>query len=254
MVASYRQPRRQGLSIQQRLKQGLVGYWPTALNGAVYLPAQLWGDGAQPSNLDLTNNATVTRVAGPTNNLPDGSHYVVASAQALTVANNVYLQPRTSKFAAAIWAKPDGVAVSGSRVVFGKWGTTANLEWAISHLLSSNFFSFSVSTDGTNATTVTVATVAAAGSYYFIAAWWDGARVWLRVYFTNGTVIQNSAAFTGPVFAGASALGVSSLFSSAARWSGDAAAACYWIGTIPTTAMFDWLYNNGQGRDLARGI
>lgn len=252
MVASYRQPRRQLLSVQQRLKIGLVGYWPSAVAAAVDLKAELWGDGAVPGSLDLTNNGVVTRVAGPSNNLPNASRYVVASSQALTVPDSTYLQPRNAKFAFAIWANPDGVAASQNRVMMGKWGTAANLEWSVSHLLATTFFSFSVSANGTAATTVTVSVAAAAGSWYFATGWWDGVRIYLRIYFPNGTISQNSAAFTGPIFAGTSVFSLSSLLSANSRWSGDLSNAYYWIGNIPSIGDLNWLWNNGQGNTILR--
>lgn len=251
MVASYRQPRRQNLSIQERLKLNLVAYYSTAQQGVVNLKAGLWGDGAVPGILDLTNNGTVTRAAGPSNNLQDASHYVAASSQFLSVADSVYLQPRASVFAFAIWAKPDGVAAAQTRMVMAKRAAN-NIEWSCYHNGSNNFWNFEVSSSGTAVTRTATSTVAAAtGSWYFVCGWWDGTALNMRIYFPDGTIENvRSAAFAGPVFAGTAPLTISNNQVSNFRWSGDLSNGYYWIGRVPRQNEFDWLYNGGVGNTL----
>lgn len=251
MVASYRQPRRQNLSIQEQLKLGLVGYWPTAKSGIVDLKAELWGQGATPAGLDLTNNGTVTRAAGPTNNLPDASHYVAASSQFLSVADSVYLQPRNQKFAFAFWANPDGVAAASTRMAMAKRAAN-NIEWSVYHNGTGNTWNFEISSIGTAASrTLTSIATYATGSWAFVCGWWDGQALNFRIYKSATAVeVLRSLAFTGPVFTGTAPLTISNNQVSTFRWSGDISNAYYWIGTIPTPAMFDWLYNNEQGNTL----
>lgn len=251
MVAAYRQPRRQNLNIQERLKLGLVAYYSTAQQGVVNLKAGLWGVGATPGILDLTNNGTVTRAAGPSNNLPDASHYVAASSQFLSVADSVYLQPRASVFAFAIWAKPDGVATASTRMAMAKRAAN-NIEWSLYHNGSTNIWSFEASSSGTAATRTVLSAIAApTGSWYFVTGWWDGAALTLRTYFPDGSVEQvRSAAFAGPVFAGTAPFTISNNQVSTFRWSGDLSNAYYWIGRIPKRSELDWLYNEGAGNVL----
>lgn len=235
-------------SIQVEVKRNLVGYWPTALNGAVDLRSAFGPFGP----LDLTNNGTVTRVAGVGNNVPDATHYVVASTQSLSKAIIPNLQPRNQPFAIACWAKADGVAAAGTRMMMSQYGAAGNRAWTLFQTNSTLRTTFAISIDGTALIQPTspVEDAIANGSWAFYVGSYDGARAMVQ---TNMRSIV-AAAGSGSVFNSTAAFSISNAVAAGNLWSGDIGPCYMWIGRIPSQKELFWLYNNGQGRDLIRGV
>jgi hypothetical protein len=252
MVTSYRQPRRQNLSVQERLRQiGLIGYWPLANAVGVDLNSAFSPSGPD----DFSNINAVTSVTGPSGNLPSASGFNSASSQYLrsAAATNPRLDGLSS-FTLAGWYYQTTNTVN---VIFSRWdlGSTPNQKQvALTH--NNGTISLNASQNGSsNGTAGTATGITTATWYFLICESRDGV---LSIYVnlapgatlglwggTGGGLWPSTVRFNfGAQFNNGSA--ISLLNGKLAHWG-------IWSRVLRDDEKF-WLYNNGNGRDLVRGV
>lgn len=217
---------------------GLEGYWRTADASAVDLNDYSGND------LTLTNNAVVTRADGPSANLPDASSYAVLSEQFLSVADDPVFTPGGG-FTVAIWAR---ITSKGTLRTFISQRATNQNAFELAHEPTADRIRFVLWNPAQTAQALTAATLGspALDTWFHVVGTWDGAT--MRIYI-NGS-LDSSAARTAAIHdstglfrigAGASANFHDGRLTHAAMW--------------PTRALSDaeiaFLYNDGNGRDVA---
>lgn len=254
MVASYRLPRRQTLSIQERLRQlGLIAYWE--LDGAAN--ANEPSDVARNGPLDLTRVGTVGSVAGPSNNLPLGRTMLTGADNYLGVASTPLLSPGRVGLTVVCWLKVTTYANATFPSIVSKWNTTGNLrEWNLFGVQGSSSLSFQLSPDGTGTANPGVTVAFATGTYRLVVAtWgpWTAGRAALQ--FNRGATNFSATNPITSTFAGSAAfrIGVNDGGTANNRPDIQIATLGIWNRQL-LDAELDWLYNAGQGRSLVRGV
>ena len=237
------------LTIPQQLRNGLVAYWPLADGSAIDLRSALY-DGRGP--YDLTNNNTVTRADGPSNNLPNAAGFVGASSQYLS--NSSFPDFGNLPFTVWGWVYLDNV--TGAQEFIGKFGGAGNRAWLLRN--SGGAIQLLIGSDGTNLTNVNGGLGGHAlvnGTWSLVFAWHDPARGIAAVQEMGNGNAPQEAAFTGPVFASTNDLLIGASGATPGNFmTGRLGEWNVNIGRVLTTYEKDWLYNNGQGRDLLRGV
>lgn len=228
------------------LRRGLVAYWPLASKGAVDLKSHLY---TPRGPYDLTNNGSVVRGSGPSNNLPDAIVPVRATPSYLSVNNSAF-NPGSRPFGISVWAWRSTDATDGFSSPFSKYAAAGHRSWVLERVTSTSRWVFNASSDGTNVTTTSSADTKTADTgtqaWAFVTAWWDRVNLYCQV--NMGT--PATAAFSGPVFVSDADVQIGSS-TAALRWDGRIAQAIYW-SRVPTQAELRFLYNSGKGRDLTR--
>lgn len=234
--------------MRQRLLTGLIAYYPLDS-----LSPALWGAGWTPADLLLTNNGVVTfNAAGPTVNLPGSASFVIASNQFLSHADAGPFRLAAREYTISMWIKPSTVAVAAATLI-SKGETGTNLRefrvlasnTAVGASASSNGTSFTAASGGGGGLSAGVWSCIQAQYTYGPASQAARCQIDRQGYGTQ--TIEAAAPFRG---AGGFALGaqgaaVSNLYG------GDMAHVGIW-NRLLSQAELDWLYNNGQGRDLRR--
>lgn len=234
----------------------LVAYWPLAKDGAVYLLPT-----AGDLSLGLTNNNSVSRAAGPSANLPDAASFAAASSQYLSTAgaSSPNLAGLTTL---TICGWVYFTTIPAAVIIFSRWdlGSTPNQKQVSLNYVggATQRFNFFASRDGTtNGTPAASGNFgdATTGTWYFVVCQVDGAV--LRVSVNLGAYNTGTIGGTGT---GLHAATVPFLFgaqlnngSPASFLNGRLSSFTIESRIIPDSELF-WLYNNGQGRDLARGV
>lgn len=234
-------------SIAERLRRaGLVAYWPLATRTAVDLKSALSGN-LGPH--DLTNNNGVTRVAGPGGNLPNGVDFDAPSVQNLSIDNSagIRLHP---PFSFAFWVNPTDLTTQ--RFLLGKDSAGAGgremfvLYKATTGLLRADLL------DGTNLINShqPVGVALTAGAWNFV--------VWTVTHANSKFVVNADPAKTdidpwsGTIGKTATPLLIGGRSAGSVAFDGQMGPIAFWVGHALTDTEISWLYNNGQGRNLAR--
>lgn len=238
------------LTIPQRIRNGLVSYWPLADYGAVEARSMLF-DGRGP--YDLTNVNSVTRAAGPSANLPDAANFVAASSQYFSNASPA-LANGGGSFEVSGWVYL--ATKTAFQAFISRWTTTGNQrEFFVGYDNAGDRFIFRVSTDGGGAgvAQVNASTFGSppAETFAFIRAWRDGAAGTLNIQVNAGDVDSTANAST---FSGTGSTTIGTLLPGIFQLDGRLSALSYDIGAFNTQAEAVWLYNNGLGRYLMRGV
>lgn len=248
MVAAFLQPRRQNLSIQERLIQiGMVDYRPLANAAGVDLKSY-----RSPNALpNLTPSASApTQTTGPSNNLPYAANFAGGSSQSYTVADTPALAEVSKGMTIACWANM--ISGGSDRYLVSKYNPTGNLRayrLFFNNATSQAAIGAVTAGDGTGAVTLSSGITFSTGTWYFIVAWWGGARLWIQIN-QNAPV---SAAFAGPIPITTSSFDIGRLGSDTAFWNGQIAHVGVWSRVLSDAERF-WLYNNGAGRNLTRQV
>lgn len=147
------------------------------------------------------------------------------------------------------WANASFLGPGGNRFlpIVGKWNYAGSKEFAFGYdtqaFLPSNGWAFVVSSDGTTVGASAQTSSASTGTWYFVAAWYDGTNINLSV--NGGTIVQ--AAFSANVFNGPEIWAVGRAMDG---WRGSLDAISWWNGYAVTSAEVTAGYN---GTGVAAG-
>lgn len=236
---------RPGLTTREQLRRGLIGYWPLAAAGAP-TTRSLW---TPRSPMDLTDHGTVTRLAGPSNNLRDAAAFASASSQYYNTADVPQLAPRKRGLHVAGWTFHSNL--SGTQSIIAQYDAAGNQRSWWLRMSTGVGFVFVTSQTGAGAGVVTLASTATVltDTWYFLSAYWDGerAKVGIRVNLAAAeeatqAVLANS---TGDLTFAARHGGNDLMNGRLAHWSV--------YERILTEKELRYLYNDGLGRLFARG-
>lgn len=199
----------------------------------------------------LTNNGVATFAAGKVGN---AVNLVRASTQFLSRADCADLSLSGGNLTICAWVKLATVDAAYQSIV-SKWRYgTSNSEYQLIYQGDVNMWAFYVSKDGTASAFVFgyVPGVPTAGIWYFLCAWYDGAKLYLSV--NDGAA--DSANYVDGVYDGASTFCLG-----ASNWSAAPAYDSYVDGMIDEVGIFkgyaltagerSFLYNTGTGRTWA---
>jgi hyaluronoglucosaminidase len=173
------------LQSEKTLLNNLVAYWKLNETSSTRFDST-------SNNNDLTDNNTVGSVTGKIGNAADfnGTNY-------LSAPNNATFSP-TGHFTITAWVRPQS---SGSFAgIAGVWHFTSvnDRQWVL-YLRNDSTVAFGVSANGVNDFTEFSPIVLSVGTWYLLAAGWDGSNIFLSI--NAGTPI--TTAFAGPIYSGA---------------------------------------------------
>lgn len=225
--------------IQQKLKQGLVAFWPLASSGAVDLKSI----GPQP--YDLTNGNVVARAAGPSATLPDAASFVSASLQRLSRATTNALTRSRRSFTITGWFYCTTIPASGT--ILGIYEATSGRQFVIDVASGTGNTRILLSTNGTSNPQFAVSPGIVVSTWYFLTLRYFQSSGRCEISLNLGT--PGVATQTG-------------LFDSSAdlTFGAIAGGTNYFNGRLSNFGMWDrilletelrWLYNNGQGNSLS---
>ena len=196
---------------------------------------------------NLTNNNTVTQVAGRVGN---ASGFVVASSQSLSVASNASLQTGDIDFTLTGWIYLTSISVAGTAVSRYNGSGAANFEYQIV-FADTNRMIFQVSDTGddNDRTTVTANTFGALSidTWYFVAVWHDSTANTINISVNNGNA--DSTAHTGGVFVGTNTFRMGGNGAGTNYLGGRLDAWGFWKRLL-TAAELTALYASGNGIEL----
>lgn len=197
---------------------------------------------------NLTNNATVTFVAGKVAN---AANFVSASSQFLSHADTATLDMGDIDFTFTVWARlaTKPAAIMG---IVSKYTTTGNQRsYSVQWDNTSDRFRFIMSSDGgtTNQTVLSATTFGApsTATYYFIACRYNAATDTMSISVNSGA--PDTANLAGGAFASTAAFQVGAQ-NSANFWNGLIDELGIWKRLLSDAEITD-LYNAGSGRDYA---
>ena len=230
----------------QRVRRGLQHYWPLDEASGNAIDALYGPDGP----IHLTDTNTVTAAAGPSANLPAARQFTNASAEKFTVATarSLNMGRRARGFTAAIWAYPDSVLATHG--LFGKDSGGTDRNWRVIQTLTPQWQLLFY--DGTTLVGGATGGTPAAGTWSHVVVVCDHVQAYLYI---NGAFVLKDAHDTANDFSngvGAFDLGNDNV-TTLREWDGRLAHAAIWHRAL-TPVEIRWLYNNGQGRDLRRGV
>jgi hypothetical protein len=244
-LAPYIQPRRQNLSIAERLRQ----------IGLVYYLAPVQTTGTRNSNafnpngvLDvILNDGAVGAAAGPSNNLPQAIAFPGTTGEYLDT-NGVHQLAmelgRYKQFTINVWVYMH--AENTLEAICSVWGTnTGGLrEWCLVQNTTSHDYEFRWSSDGANTNARTFATYGAVptDTWAMLTVRWDG--VTLRVRANMGG--EDTIGLTGIFFPSTSQFAIGGDTNNFA-FNGRVAHLGIWNRYLSNQELF-WLWNGGQGR------
>jgi hypothetical protein len=235
---------------QSRYKQALLWYWlqqhrfkseNTLLNSLVaYWKLDETSStrfDSTSNNNDLTDNNTVGSATGKIGNAADfdGTNY-------LSAPNNATFSP-TGHFTVTGWVRLQ--TILGNPGIAGVWHFTSvnDRQWILYVNGSSKYSAFSVSPDGINDTTLFSPPGLSVGTWYFLAAGWDGSNMFLSI--NAGT--PETTAFSGPIYSGATnPFEVGAYDGGAAFMDGRIDEIGLWHRAL-TVSEISLLYNSGSG-------
>lgn len=240
-------PPQRRMTMAQRLRQGLIGYWP--LDEASGVRQSIIGGAAN----DLTDNNTVTGGTGPSVNMPLASDFELGSAEYLSLATRNDLQPKEA-FTICCWVNMESQPADLRTFVAKDSGSAPGRSFLLcSNGANPGVVVFSLwREDGTVilnslASTVTLTT----GTWFFVCARYEVPRSTLRVNTSTTTRVADATGV--PAMAGTADLNIGRDHAGATRYmDGKIAGVGYWNRKLKDSEV-DWLYNNGLGRDLRRG-
>lgn len=211
------------------LYTGLQAFWK--LDEASGTRVDQWGDN------DLTDNNTVTQVAGKIGN---AAQFTAANSEYLSIVDNASLSMGDFDFSIARWVYLDSLGVS--RAVVSKWAGVSS-EYVV-QTTTANQLQFAVSNNGTAFTDIINTSVTfSASTWYFFVAWHDATGNTINLSINNGTAA--SAAHTTGVFNGSSPVQVGAV-ATAAFWNGRIDALGIWKKALSAGERTS-LYNGGAG-------
>lgn len=198
--------------------------------------------------LHLTNNNTVTFVAGKVGNC---ANFASASSQSLSIADNAALSGADVPLAIALWgfiaSKPAGVMT-----FLSKWLTTGNQrEYRVGWLNTTDRFFFQVSGDGATSAIVSATNFGAPSlaTFYFILAEHDPVANAINIS-VNLTAETPTAHATG-IFNGSAAFRLGATDIPSEFLNGRADQVLIKKGSLFTADEKTWLYNSFTGRTYA---
>lgn len=190
--------------------------------------------GVKPSLWYSSNMATVANGA---------AHFQSSSSQYLSISDNASLSMGTGVHPTfSGWVYLD--SATAQRTILSKWNTSSNKEYEIYYDNSASRFKFSVSNDGSTATTVTASTFGAASNstWYFITAYYDGVHIGISV--NNGAF--DTTSFSSDIFDGTANFNLGAE-NGASFMDGRLDSWGIWKRVI-TASEITYLYNSGSGR------
>lgn len=221
------------------LNDGLIAYWQLGEASGTRADVEPTG-----TSQDLTDNNTVTQVAGKIGN---AAYFTQADSEYLSHADSADLSVGDIDFTIAGWFNATSLLVNGT--IASHWSVTPSNQrsWRLWYHSAIGKMEFEVSDDGT-ATVARPATtfgLPATNTWYFIAAWHDSVANTINISINNGTV--NSTSHSTGVFDS------NSIFDLGARGAGadcfdGAVDAVAFFKKVLTPAELTELYNSGVGK------
>lgn len=234
------------MTIPQQLRRGLVAYWP--LDEASGLAAAALYDAGGP--YDLTDNNTVTSGAGPSNNLPTAREFTAANSEYLSISDMRTLERDIPEFTFTGFAR---ITSGANRGIFHKWLTTGDQRefqlWYEDTNARLRFFWTIDGTAGTSSTASTAMSSVSNNTWFFWAVRANANDVLLSI--DMGTPAQFSR---GTIFTGTGAFEIGMAQSGTVSPMEGRLCAIAMHNRFLSDAELQWLYNNGNGRDLLRGV
>lgn len=231
----------------QALKRGLIAYWPLGTGAALDLTSSV-NNGLE--TYLLTNNATVASAVGPSSNLRGGAQFNVAGSRYLSRTDSANLSVPRTGFTVAAWVYLDSKPVT-SMAIAGKFDLLGQAEFLLQWNVSSDRLTLITSNDGT---TLQLAQAGigspSLATWYYVVAWYEGSSIYIQA--NNGAVSSVGGPAAG-VFDSTSPFTIGAFGATPAQfWDGRLAHVGLWRRVL-TADERRWLYNNGNGFDLARG-
>ena len=181
-----------------------------------------------PNGFTLTNNNTVTFVAGK---IGDAARFAAASSQYLSRADHASLSFGNVDFSISVWVKLASTGIT--RPIVNK----ASAEWRLG-ITSANKIIFQFPGGGA----LTHSLALSASTWYHVVAWYDAAADLMWIAINDGTP-ESASDSVGPVDS-TNDLRVGRL--GTAYWDGDLDALGIW-GRVLTAGERTQLYNSGNG-------
>jgi hypothetical protein len=211
----------------------------------------------EPSNsnaYDALNRRTLTQyngIVGSAAGVINTSRYFPGGYGGAGAANLVDISfttfaPGANHFFVTFWAKTTTLTYSYDASFLGRFNLP-KAEWLVWFNIYTHKIRFSVTPDGTWASTSTIDSTTALSnttSWYFVAAGWDGTNIKISV---NGEPYV-TASFAGPVYNGGGSNFAIGSESGGNVWNGQIDEVAIWIGKNDLTiSEVQQLYNNGAG-------
>lgn len=219
----------------------VVGFWKFSGDGS---------DAVDGNNLTGTNSPTFA--TGPRGDTNGATQIVLATSQIWSIPSNDALLTGTVDFLVGGHFYLDTTA--SIQVLISKWATTTpDKEFELFYNNGSNRFLFNIA----NRDTVTASAFGAVttGTWNQILAWYNSVAGTLSICVNDGTV--NSISTTGGGLFGQGALTIGGLGGGTSFRMNGRAARCFiaiGIGSVPSQAVRDALWNNGNGPDTLYAV
>lgn len=223
---------------QISLKRGLVSYYPLATGSAVDLQSRFAPQGV----LDLTNNNTVDTAVGPSNNLPIAANFNGTTQTLSRVSSGPF---NLRDFTITCWFRVS--SLGGTRGLLSKWNTTGDQRSFRVLLQTDGSVALNIDTNGTAGTEgggASAAGVIVVDTWYFAVF----SNAFLRINQAAPVVFSPTTPFFGSSDFIIGAGQVGGLF-----FPGRIAHLGLWNRVLNQSEQ-SWLYNNGTGRSLVRGV
>lgn len=202
-------------------------------------------DSVQTVKNDLTDNNTVTQVAGKVGN---GGQFTAANSEYLSLSDNSSFSPGNYDFTVAGWVYLD--SVGADRNIISKFNNSNNnREYRLYYSNSTSRFTFMVSADGGSTTYSVGATTFGTPSittWYYVVAWHDATANTINIQINNGAV--DSTAHTLGVYDGNYETRIGAI-NSGNYMDGRIDELGYWKRPLTTTERTS-LYNSGNGKAI----
>lgn len=227
------------------LRRGLVAYWPLD-EASGNAKCALYG-AAGP--FDLTQNGTIAQGTGPSDNLPAARDFEdTGSDQFFTHADDPALSMPLTDMTITAWVNPES---SSSGVVRGIAGQHDNEDRGYYLRVESGNYQFTVfELGGTAASGGGAGFTEDVGSWTFLVGQYDLSRgiiIMLKNLSRDTTVLAGGIRNSSDLFTiGREGADLGRYFD------GRIAHVGLWKRLLTQTEL-EWLYNDGTGRDLARG-
>lgn len=190
----------------------------------------------------LTDNNTVTSVAGKINN---AAEFTAANSESLSILDNAALSMGDIDFTIAAWIYITDK--STARVAVAKWNNSANKrEYLLWYNNTNDRFTFSVSNDGTTSTNCNADLLGspATSTWYFVVAEHDSSANRIRIYVDNGA--GNEITWSTGVLESDSTFRIGANSQNIQHWNGRIDEVGIWKRLL-TSGERTQLYNNGSG-------
>lgn len=217
------------------LLDGLISYWKLDEASGTRVDSHTGGN-------DLTDNNTVTQVAGKISN---AGQFTLANSEHLSRADNISLSTGDIDFTIAGWVYLD--TKPGEMGLFGKYTIGGNQrEYLVSYESGGDRFRFYISNNGTATTTIDANNLGSpsTGTWYYIVAWHDATANTINIQVNNGTV--NSTAHTTGAFDSSSSFNIGAIGDPLLYHNGRVDEVGFWKKVL-TSDERTQLYNGGSG-------